>query len=166
MNKLKRKTFLRMGALVIFAPLNNSFLMQSAVATSSGSPVFTDEILQRLIAANDTQVTELLQSISGNNITFSRKIGYDFAALSAAYVSPGSKHYHSPSIVTKLDILTAALLSHQSADGTVNIGNLESPPDTAFLIELLSAATSILIKDNASSEYYKQRDKEIFNQSR
>ena len=134
----------------MLAPLTNSFLMQAAAAKSSSSTLFTDDILKRLIAANDKQVAGLLQSINENNITFSRKIGYDFAALSAAYVSPGSKYYHSPLIIPKLDILTAALISHQSADGTVNIGNLESPPDTAFLMELLSAATSILIKDNAA----------------
>ena len=149
MSKLRRKTFLKIGALVIFAPFNNSFLIQSAAAKHPGSAVFTDEILQRLITANDRQVKSLLQSINENSITFSRKIGYDFAALSAAYVSPGSNYYHNPIIVTKLDLLTGALLSYQSTDGTVNIANLESPPDTAFLIELLSAAATILAKDNS-----------------
>jgi hypothetical protein len=39
------------------------------------------------------------------------------------------------------------LLSAQSADGTVNAGNLESPPDTAFVMEILCPANIILLKE-------------------
>ncbi len=148
MTTIKRKAFLKMGALVILAPLTNSFLLQAA-GKSPNSNLFTDDILKKLIAANDNQVEGLLQSLTEKNIAFSRKIGYDFAALSASFAYPDSKYYHRNLIIPKLEILTAALISHQSSDGTVNIANLESPPDTAFLVELLSAAAFILIKDNS-----------------
>lgn len=145
---IKRKAFLKTGALLMLAPLYNSLWLQAA-EKSSTSNLFTDDILKKLVAANDKQVASLLQSLNEGTITFSRKIGSDFAALSAAYASTDSRYYHNSLIIPKLDILTNALLSHQSADGTVNIANLESPPDTAFLVELLSAAAFILSKDNS-----------------
>jgi hypothetical protein len=148
MTAIKRKAFLKMGALVMLGPLTNSLLLQAAQKLPDGN-LFTDDLLRKLVAANDKQVAGLLQSVNESNINFSRKMAYDFAALSASYTSPGSKYYHSNLIIPKLDILTAALISHQSADGTVNVGNLESPPDTAFLVEILSAAAFILGKDNS-----------------
>ncbi|MGF2413893.1 MAG: hypothetical protein ACQUYJ_16295, partial [Ferruginibacter sp.] len=90
-----------------------------------------------------------LTSVTEGNIVFSRKIGYDFAALSASYATATSAYYHSASIVPKLEILCRAIAGQQAEDGTVNIANLESPPDTAFLVELLSAAAFILSKDNS-----------------
>jgi len=150
MTIIKRKAFLKMGALVMLAPLYNSMLAQAA-GKSANKSFFSDDILKKLIASNDKQVAVLLQSLNEGSISFSRKIGYDFAGLSAAYVSPGSAYYHSPLILTKLNLLTKTLINHQSADGTVNIANLESPPDTAFLVELLSAAAFILIKDHSTA---------------
>ncbi len=150
MNTIKRKSFLKMSALAMLAPLTNGFVLQAA----TNKNIFLDkdnEILQKMVAANDKQAAKLLQTITEDNIVFSRKIGQDFATLAAAYVAESSSYYHSEQIVPKLEILTRALASQQSADGTVNIANLESPPDTAFLVELLAAAAFILAKDNAAA---------------
>jgi hypothetical protein len=150
MNTIKRKSFLKMSALAMLAPLANGFVLQAA----TNKNIFLDkdnEILKKMVAANDIQAAKLLQTITEGNIVFSRKIGQDFATLAAAYVTESSLYYHSQQIVPKLEILTRALASQQSADGTVNIANLESPPDTAFLVELLSAAAFILVKDNAAA---------------
>ena len=70
--------------------------------------------------------------------------------LSAAYCVKGSAYYHNAAVVEKLDILVKFLASAQSEDGTVNVGNLESPPDTAFLIEILGPAATIMRRDNSS----------------
>ncbi|MFM2325900.1 MAG: hypothetical protein RIR31_102 [Bacteroidota bacterium] len=147
MSKIKRNEFLKMGTLVMLAPLLDSVLVKAAGIKK----YFLDagDILKKLVVANDKQVAVLLQSITEINIVFSRKIGYDFANLSAAYATVDSQYYHSNLIITKLKILCKAIASQQAEDGTVNIANLESPPDTAFLVELLSAAAFILAKDNA-----------------
>jgi hypothetical protein len=150
MNTIKRKSFLKMSALAMLAPLANGFVLQAA----TNKNIFLDKddaILKQLIIANDKQVSKLLLTLTEGNIVFSRKIGQDFATLAAAYASPESLYYHSALIVPKLEILTRALASQQSADGTVNIANLESPPDTAFLVELLAAAAFILVKDNTAA---------------
>ncbi len=149
MTKIKRDAFLKMGALVLLAPFSNNFLAKAAAGNTARGMLSGDELMQRLLTANDKQVAALLQSIGPDEIKFGRKIGYDFANLSASYCYPGSAYYHSPLVISKLEILVDVLERFQTADGTVNIGNLESPPDTAFLIEILSAATYILIKDNS-----------------
>ncbi|MBC7888395.1 MAG: hypothetical protein H7Z13_10945 [Ferruginibacter sp.] len=150
MNKIKRNTFLKMGGLAMLSPLTNFFLVEEAPANSKKNVLLKDDIFKRLVTANDRQVAKLLQIINLNNLSFSRKIGYNFAALAASYCSPGSRFHHSPVIVSKLLQLTTLLEKAQSADGTVNIGNLESPPDTAFLLEPLAAAAYLLSKEGAA----------------
>jgi hypothetical protein len=163
MTIIKRKSFLKMSALAMLAPLTNGFVLQAA----TNKNIFFDKddtILQQLVAANDKQVARLLQTVIEGNIVFSRKVGQDFGTLSAAYVSQTSAYYHSDLIVPKLEILTRLLASQQGADGTVNSANLESPPDTAFLVELLSAAAFILAKDNAAALQNINNDIKIFLQ--
>lgn len=145
---MKRNKFLKMGAMAMATPLFSNLLVKGApVIPNWFSP--KDDILIRMAIANDNQVAGLLQTISADNFNFSRKLGYDFSTLAASYCFEGSAYFHSPLIVPKLKILVAGLLKSQTPDGTVNIGNLESPPDTAFLVELLAAGAFILVKDNS-----------------
>jgi hypothetical protein len=147
MTKMNRIEFLKMGTLAMLTPAFSSFRTED---TNKGKTYLDKEdILQRLLMANDNQVTLLLESVKRGNLTFSRKTGYDIAVLSASYCSVDSKYYHSQLLVPRLNLLIQFLANSQSADGTVNIGNLESPPDTAFLMEILSAAAHILSKDSS-----------------
>ena len=149
MHKIKRKIFLKTSTLLLLAPLLNNTVTKAAGKQYFS---FTDTaLLKRLNVANDKQVAALLQSVNEGAINFSRKTGYDFAVLAAAYCSPDSVYYHNNLLVEKLQIISQTLAGQQSVDGTVNIGNLESPPDTAFLVEILTAAAHILSKDNAAA---------------
>lgn len=148
MSKIKRVEFLRMGTWVMLTPLFDGFLTQ-AMANTGKNYLYKDDILQRLLTANDNQVALLLELVNPGNLTFSRKTGYHIAVLSASYCSPGSAYYHNPLLASKLNLLIQFLANAQSADGAVNIANLESPPDTAFLMEILSATAHILLKDNS-----------------
>ena len=136
----------------MMAPFANSLILHAANADLTS--VSKDDIVGQLVIANDQQVKILLQSITKGNIFFSRKIGYDFGILSAAYVTAASQYYHDPLLIPKLELLAGAIASQQTEDGTVNIANLESPPDTAFLVELLSAAAVILHKDHTPELQY------------
>ncbi|WP_276501687.1 hypothetical protein [Terrimonas pollutisoli] len=146
---MKRISFLKMGgALAILAPLADSLFVQ-AVLNTEKECLLADDIMKDLITANDATVALLLTSLEPGNLKFSRRTGYDIAILSASYCSEGSKYYHDPLIVSRLDWLIRFLAESQSEDGTVNIANLESPPDTAFLMEILCATAHILSKDNS-----------------
>lgn len=145
MNKLNRKSFLKLGTLAMMAPLTNRFYDAGASPFNQqkGSR-FKDDLLKRMIAANDNKVAALLQAPALKKQDFSRKLGSDFAMLAAALVTPGSAWFQSQKVISQLEKITQLLASVQSEDGTVNIGNLESPPDTAFLVELLGAGAGIL----------------------
>jgi hypothetical protein len=149
MKKIDRNEFLKIGTLAMLSPLCDSFLTLAAANNRKGY-FYKDDILKRLLTANDNQVASLLESINPANLKFSRRTGYDIAVLAASYCSPDSKYYHSPLIVSKLNLLIQFLSDSQTDDGTVNIGNLESPPDTAFLMEIVSAAAHILLKDGSN----------------
>ena len=101
MSRLKRSEFIKMGALLMSAPLLNSRLLHAMPIVSDKEFVPVGELLKQLIASNDEQVTGLLKSLQSENIRFSRKIGHDFASLSAAYVSPGSKYFRSALLIPK-----------------------------------------------------------------
>ena len=105
---MKRHSFIKISALALLAPLANNFALQAA--TNKNIFFDKDDILKKLVAANDKQVAILLQSISEGNIVFSRKIGQDFANLAAAYVTTESQFYHSSLIVPKLEILISSFL--------------------------------------------------------
>ncbi len=162
MSKLKRNDFLKLSAMALLAPVNNHFLLQAAPINKVNPLLDKDDLFNRLVIANDKEVAKLLDLINPDNVNFSRRIGSDFATLSASYSCTESKYYHNEAIVSKLAILTGVLHKYQTADGTVNIGNLESPPDTAFLIELLAAGASILIKDNSKDTTQVRNDLKKF----
>ena len=148
MNKIKRNTFLKMGALTMLAPFADSLFLTAMPVKQSGATGDDEALLKKLLAANDQQVEQLLK-VPVTGLVFSRRTGSDIAVLSAAYCSAGSKFYHEGPVIQKFDELLRLLVNAQSEDGTVDIGNLESPPDTAFLLELLCAAASILEKDHS-----------------
>lgn len=142
---MKRSDFLKMGAIAALSPL--------AVKAASGNDVISIDkaLMDRLIQANDNQVTLLIKSIEKSKLQFSRMIAYNIATLIAAYCAKDSMYYHQEAVVGKLDVLVKFLAAAQSEDGTVNAGNLESPPDTAFLIEILGPAASIMRNDHSNN---------------
>ncbi|MFY7840282.1 MAG: hypothetical protein ACOVP7_08390, partial [Lacibacter sp.] len=142
--KMNRNDFLKIGAMAALSPL-----FVKATANDFVPPVDT-EFMNRLLAANDKTAAQLMETVKPDNLRFSRMIAYDIAVLTAAYCAKGSAYYHNTEVVSKIDLLVKFLASAQAEDGTVNVGNLESPPDTAFLVEILGPAASIMRKDNNS----------------
>ncbi|MEJ8844912.1 hypothetical protein WG954_21135 [Lacibacter sp. H375] len=147
---MNRNEFLKIGTMAALSPL---FVR----ASETDTPTIDSGLMKRLIAANDKQVALLLESIQEGKLRFSRMIAYDIAVLTASYCAVGSAYYHTPLLIQKLDLLTKFLATAQSEDGTVNVGNLESPPDTAFVIEILCPAAEILKKE-------KTKDVDAINQ--
>ncbi|BCS35103.1 hypothetical protein TBR22_A43290 [Luteitalea sp. TBR-22] len=68
------------------------------------------------------------------------------AGLVAAGASPASAFHQAPSLVTPLARAAEALLRAQHDDGTIDLlaTNFHSPPDTAFVLEPVTAAATIL----------------------
>jgi hypothetical protein len=70
--------------------------------------------------------------------------GANVAALAAAYCAPESAYYKSESLIPLLESASAAFVAAQHADGTIDAGNLASPPDTGFVVEGLAASLAVL----------------------
>lgn len=108
-------------------------------------------LMDRLIKANNIFCEALLAAPVSSKPIFSRRLGSDFSALAAAYTSKSSRYYHSTAALEKMQYFIGVLQRFQTADGTVNIGNLESPPDTAFLIELIGAGAWLLQQEGGAT---------------
>lgn len=141
---MKRGDFLKMGTMAVLTPL---FVNAGEFAFQTNT--IDSDLMKRLIDANDKQVALLIESVKPNNLKFSRMIAYDISALTASYCAAGSAYYHDPVIISRLELLIQFLSESQADDGTVNVGNLESPPDTAFVIEILCPAASLLHKEKS-----------------
>lgn len=146
MKKISRTDFLKLSTMASLAVIGSNALANTDNKEMVHRNIDT-AFLQRLSEANDKQVAVLLETVKTGNLSFSRKTAYDIAALAAAYCYAGSGYHHNSLLVTKLDILVQFLLDAQAADGTVNVGNLESPPDTAFVMEILCPANIVLLKE-------------------
>ena len=136
------KTSMKAGALVALAQFGSP-LMSFA---QGGNGEIDTEMMKKMIEENDKRVTEILQDSRGAS---GRGLGQNFGVLAAAFATAGSKYYHDEKLVAPLKKLTDTMLDYQAEDGTMNSGNLESPPDTAFMMESLSCGIYILQKDNS-----------------
>ncbi len=104
------------------------------------------DLLQRMIKANDERVDVLLTS---PKLNYGRGIGKEFACIASAYVTATSRYFHRRELITVMEQILGILKNSQSEDGTLNFGNLESPPDTGFLLEPATASANILLKDGS-----------------
>src|SRR4051812_45506845 len=100
MNRINRNTFIKnsltLATVAWLSPFNQ---LVAAGTNSHGAEDFgTDQnLMKRLLIANDQLSAVLLQSGISNKVT--RRVGYDFATLSASFCSPESTYYQSTSVV-------------------------------------------------------------------
>lgn len=152
MRKITRHTFLKqsiqLSTLAFALPTNALPILPKSSPVNSAAD---EALLKRLVEANDSQLSQLLTSKDEEIKRYSRRLGYVFGMLSAAYCHEQSTYHQSAEVVAYLERIVRFLLKEQRPDGTMNAGNLESPPDTAFLVELLCAGTSLLLEDDSKA---------------
>ncbi len=153
MNKVSRNTFLRQMGVISMAGPFSSYLNTNKVGEDSGAESFdSDESLfQRLVKANDEEVRKLLKAKDKGKNRYIRRLADDFATLAASCCCPGSAYYQNSQVVTQLENAAQLLLDAQLPDGTINAGNLGSPPDTAFVLWPTCAGMSVLMKDQSKA---------------
>ncbi|QDH80453.1 hypothetical protein FKX85_15950 [Echinicola soli] len=142
MKKINRNTFLKQslglgGAMYLMPSLGFSFSGRKRYETMT--PLWNE-----MVKANDQHVQNLLEKGDQANKHGGRSYGYNFAMLAAAYCCTDSRYYEDHKVIGLLDYTADKLIENQRPDGTINAGNLESPPDTAFIMEPLCAGVYIL----------------------
>jgi hypothetical protein len=75
-----------------------------------------------------------------------RRVGEDVEVLAASFCSPESAHFKSDALIAAMEKAAAILVGAQHPDGTLDVGNLSSPPDTAFVVETVGTAMAVLKK--------------------
>ena len=86
-----------------------------------------------------------------------------FAAFTAGYCHPQSRHYQSAEVLEKMEEILDKFMVAQHPDGTMDSGgNRMSPPDTAFYLEKMCPAASVLRKTGISETGEVQRKLDQF----
>jgi hypothetical protein len=109
-------------------------------ASAEGSSV-----LSSLTTANDVLVEEAL-SAANTNLS-ARGLGEQIMIFSAAFSNQLSRHHHDERLIDAVDHRCSSLFQSQRNDGLFDMGNLDSPPDSAFVLKTLARAQLFLVND-------------------
>lgn len=132
-----RLKFSRRTALGKAATLAASVGAQALTAQEAGSTDEGQRTFLRLLKSSDETV---LSPAQGRGLGR----GGNVAAMVAAYCSKESAHYRSERLIPLMENASRAFVNAQNADGTLDAGNLASPPDTGFVVEGLAASLGVL----------------------
>lgn len=152
MAKMSRKTFIKqtsLAGILAMSPMGIGVL--NGQKKSSSKKDIDENLLKRLAEGNDKQADSILKMYSENPESSYGYRNYtaNFAVLSAAYCCQLSKYYQNKTLIVTMESIVDDLLKNQNPDGTMDAGNLQSPPDTAFMMENLIKGTHILLQDKS-----------------
>ncbi|HVU47917.1 MAG TPA: hypothetical protein VHD85_17425 [Terracidiphilus sp.] len=143
MNKeISRRGFVRdaLGAAAAFAGMPGMGVAKIKDATGT-----TDGYYRQLVKANDANLPSVIDSAKGSHERFGvRAVGEEIDALAGAYCAPESAYFKSQDLLAVIDAAAAKLLAAQHPDGTIDSGNLCSPPDTGFVVQTVCTALTVL----------------------
>jgi hypothetical protein len=163
-NNISRRTFINRAVLgaaaIAITPAASLLANPAASPFSSGLPgqiKLPDseegkQLLRELTALNDGFLTPMIRNADRTNVMGNfRGVGGLIMASSAAYVNPESKYHHDHSLLPLMEKLAGNLAERQNPSGLYNSGNLDSPPDTGFLVKTLCKAQHLLLLDGSST---------------
>jgi hypothetical protein len=121
----------------------------TSVARADDAAVSEDDYYGKLVKANDLSLPSVLERVNGSSQRVNvRGIGEAVDALAGAYCAPESSHFKSEELLAPLEAAADKLLAAQHDDGTIDSGNLCSPPDTGFVVQTVCAALTVLQRMN------------------
>ena len=110
-----------------------------------------NRFLDTLTRVNNLQIPTTLSSYQQQIDTLAspRALAQSALRLVSAYVNPrpSAENYHSEALLGPLNTLLDALADRQNPSGLYDIGNLDSPPDTSFVISDLGIGYDLLVQD-------------------
>ncbi|MFK7843973.1 MAG: hypothetical protein AB8G77_01635 [Rhodothermales bacterium] len=142
MNKISRSTFLKISALGLVGAAKPSDLF--SLTPNQIDVVQDDVLLKKVINSSDLAVERYL-GYSYEGIRYYRPLSDAFATYSASYCHPDSRYHKSQDVLARMDDILSRLLVLQYPNGTLDSGgNRQSPPDTAFYLENMCPAATVL----------------------
>jgi hypothetical protein len=138
---MQRRTFLA-GSL---GALSAGALPAGSAAAAAGD---TDEpFLTLLTTMNEAQIAPVLDNYR-NTADSVRTTARKARRLVSGYVWSRSARHHDGTLIAPLEFLVKRLATLQHDDGTYDIGNLHSPPDSAFALQDLCLIWALLDADD------------------
>ncbi|MFI0430597.1 hypothetical protein [Mariniflexile sp. HMF6888] len=161
-NQISRSEFIRLSSLTLASSL-------VADVTFANNTFFKDRItevdiqlMKKLLLNNDANVKSILEKRwfkSKYKINNFRPLAAEISIMTASLSHSESAYYKSKPLEGRLNQVLDVLLDNQYDDGTLDAGgNRQSPPDTAFVLEYLCAAATVL-NINKQTELQGLRDK-------
>jgi hypothetical protein len=107
----------------------------------------------RLVRANDARALDLIAAVTSFKPRRApiRRLASDLQGLVAAYCAPESTYFKAERLIAPMEQAARHLLAAQHADGTIDSGNLQSPPDTGFVVEAVGVALAVLRQSDSLS---------------
>ena len=149
MNMISRGEFLKLGSLSLLGTFASELVMANDLFIDNSAKV-DSLLMNKLLFNNDAKVKSLIDSrpldlntrITGYGY---RPIATNIAILVASFSYSKSEFYQSNVLLDFLNHFTDVLLKAQHKDGTLDAGgNKQSPPDTAFVLESMCLAATVL----------------------
>jgi len=136
MSMTSRRDFLNQSLVLLAAGRAGSTPVQTAAG-----PSFYRQLVQSNNESIPAVIRELAAQQARQNI---RRIGTHLTTLAAGFYAPESALRSSESLIAPMEQASRILLEAQHGDGTIDSGNLNSPPDTGFVLETVCSAMSVL----------------------
>jgi hypothetical protein len=140
--KVSRRGFAgRLGAAVV---------SQSAISfAGQAASGMVDDFYLELVKANDLGIPGTIQQFEAppSPRMYIRRAGEAIEVLSAGFCAPQSTYSKSDKVIAPLERASRILLTAQHPDGTIDSGNLNSPPDTGFVVETVGRALAVLRRE-------------------
>ncbi len=142
--KISRRGFVHGAGMGIAA----AHIAEASAQSRSANPA-TGDFYAELVTANELAVDSVLRELAtGQPQPNIRRVGANLEALAAAFCAPESPRHKSADLIPPMQKVSSALLEAQHGDGTIDSGNLHSPPDTGFVLETVCTAFAILRSAN------------------
>lgn len=148
---MSRGEFIRLGSLTLAGALVSDIAFANDFFSNNNTTKEDAQLMKKLLLNNDAKVKSILNKAPMDpNIRFSsfRSLASAVTIMSASISNSKSEYYKSKLVTEKLDQTIDILLKEQYSDGTLDAGgNRQSPPDTAFILEYICPAASVLNLD-------------------
>lgn len=149
--KLTRRTLLSNSIGAFLASHGRLSLVKPVPSSTRSQSTPGNDFYLRLVKANDARIPGLIAAVNASNPrrTGIRRVASDLAGLIAAYCAPESSLFKAEALISPMEKASRVLLDAQYPDGTIDSGNLESPPDTGFVVEVVSTALAVLRRSDS-----------------
>jgi len=151
----RRQLISTVGAASAVAAASTVLSGEMADASPTAAPAapppeqVDNRFLDTLTRVNDLQIPTVLSSYQEQitSLASPRTLAQSALRLVTAYVNPRGQNHHSSTLLGPLNTLLDALADRQNPSGLYDIGNLDSPPDTSFVISDLGLGYELLHQD-------------------